>query len=311
MYTNLNSVEIEEISQEYSIGEIINYYPMSGGFTNSSYFIQTMKQKYILTISEDKTEQQVVMIANLLNHLQQHHFQTNEVIQSRNEEFVFLFNNKPIYLKKFLEGTIAEKPKVEFIEQLGTQIAKLNNIPVPDTIRSAHPYGLSYFDEVISTDLDHPYIEWLRTKSNYLQESIPDHLPKGLVHGDIFPDNLIQTEGNLKAIIDFEEFSKSPKIFDLGMATIGMFSDFDAIDMNIPRALIKGYQKVRLLDSLERQNLKLFIIYAPVATSFWRFRQFHILLPNLDKSRHYEQMVNFADSFFVMDNYKFMSEIFD
>ncbi|OLS19339.1 MAG: Homoserine kinase [Candidatus Heimdallarchaeota archaeon LC_2] len=311
MYTNFNSVEIEEISQEYSIGEIIKYYPMSGGFTNSSYFIQTMKQKYILTISEGKTEQQVVMIANLLNHLQQHHFQTNEVIQSRNEEFVFLFNNKPIYLKKFLEGTIAEKPNVKFIEQLGTQIAKLNNIPVPDTISSVHPYGLSYFDEVISTDLDHPYIEWLRTKSNYLQESIPDHLPKGLVHGDIFPDNLIQTEGNLKAIIDFEEFSNSPKIFDLGMATIGMFSDFDAIDMNIPRALIKGYQKVRLLDSLERQNLKLFIIYAAVATSFWRFRQFHILFPNLDKSRRYEQMVNFADSFFVMDNYKFMSEIFD
>ncbi len=310
LYTNLTSREIAEFAKTYSIGKVRNYYPMKRGYTNSNYFIQTNHQKYILTICEDKTPQQTRTLMNLLNHLHQHLFQSNQVIASKNDEYVLQYNDKPVYMKKFLEGEVVEKPTVQFIEHLGTRIAQLHNIKIPDDITTAFPYGLSYFAEITSIDLDHPYIEWLKTKSNYLHKSIPDQLPTGLVHGDIFPDNIIQKDGNLGAIIDFEEVSNYPFIFDLGMATTGIFADYNVIDLCFPKALVKGYQKVRMLEPLEKELLKLFTFYGAVATSFWRFRQFHIRFPTPEKSTHHQYMVDIADKLYEMDNNKFMGGVF-
>jgi len=309
-YTTLTSKEITKFAKVYSLGKIIKFYPMTGGYS-TNYFIQNKTQKYILTICEDKTRQQILTLTNLLIYLHKHHFQTNQVISSKDHEYVLEHNGKPVYLKKFLEGGIVKRPTIQFIEHLGTRIAQLHDIPCPDNIPTAFPYGLSYFDEVISSDIDHPYIEWLKTKLEYIEALIPDQLPTGLVHGDIFPDNIIQKNGNLVAIIDFEEVSNYHLIFDLGMAITGLLTIDNIVDMSYPKALIKGYQKVKSLTPIEIKFLNLFCIYAAVTTSIWRFLYFHIRFPTPEKSTHHQQMVDIADKLYEMGNSKFMSNVFD
>ena len=309
-YTILTSKEITKFANVYSLGKIIKFYPMTGGYS-TNYFIQNKTQKYILTICEEKTRQQTLTLTNLLIYLHKHHFQTNQVISSKDHEYVLEHNGKPVYLKKFLEGEIVKNPTIQFIEHLGTRIAQLHDIPCPDNIPTAFPYGLSYFDEVISSDIDHLYIEWLKNKLEYIEALIPDQLPTGLVHGDIFPDNIIQKNGNLVAIIDFEEVSNSPLIFDLGMAITGLLTIDNKVDMSYLKALIKGYQKVKSLTPIEKKFLNLFCIYAAVTTSIWRFLYFHIRFPNPEKSTHHQQMVDIADKLYEMGNSKFMSNVFD
>ncbi len=308
--TILTSEEITKFANIYSLGKIIKFYPMTGGYS-TNYFIQNKTQKYILTICEDNTRQQTLSLTNLLIYLDKHHFQTNQVISTKNREYVLEHNGKPVYLKKFLEGEIVKRPTKQFIEHLVTRIAQLHDIPCPDVIATGFPYGLLYVDEVISSDIDHPYIEWLKTKLKYLEASIPDQLPTGLVHGDIFPDNIIQKNGNLVAIIDFEEVSNYPLIFDLGTAITGLLAIDNTIDMSYPKALIKGYQKMKSLKSIEKKSLNLFCIYAAVNTSIWRFLQFHVRFPIPEKSTHHQQMVDIADKLYEMGNSKFMSYVFD
>lgn len=308
--TILTSEEIAKFANIYSLGKINKFYPMTGGYS-SNYFMQTKTQKYILTICEDKTMQQALTLTNLLIYLDKHHFRTTQVISSRNHEYVLEHKGKPVFLKKFLEGEIVKKPTIQFIEHLGTRIAQLHNIPCPDGIPIGFPYGLSYVDEVISSGIDHPYIKWLKTKLKYIEVSIPDQLPTGLVHGDIFPDNIIQKNGNLVTIIDFEEISNYPLIFDLGTAIIGLLAIDNIIDMSYSKALIKGYQKVKSLNSIEKKSLHLFCIFAAVNTSIWRFRQSHVHSPTPEKSTPHQQMVDIANKLYEMGNSKFMICVFD
>ena len=308
--TILTSKEVAKFANVYSLGKIIKFYPMKGG-SSTNYFIQSKTQKYILTICEYITKQQTLALTNLLIYLHKNHFLTNQVILSKDQEYVVEHNGKPVYLKKFLDGEIVEKPTIQFIEQLGGRIAQLHEIPCPENIQTALPYGLSYLDEVISSDIDHPYIEWLKTKLKYIAALIPEHLPTGLVHGDIFPDNIIQKNGNLVAIIDFEDVSNYHLIFDLGMAITGLLTMDKVVDMNYMKALIKGYQEVKSLTPVEIESLNLFCIHAAVTTSIWRFRQSHIRFATYEKSTDHQQMVDIADKLYEMGNSKFMSKVFD
>lgn len=309
-YTILTSKEITKFANAYSLGKIIKFYPMSGG-SSTNYFIQNKTQKYILTICEYTTRQQTLALTKLLIYLHKHHFQTNQVILSKDHEYVLEHNGKPVYLKKFLDGEIVKRPTIQFVEQLGRRIAQLHEIPCPDNIQTTSPYGLSYLDEVTSSDIDHPYIEWLKTKLEYIEALIPDQLPTGLVHGDIFPDNIIQKNGNLVAIIDFEDVSNYQLIFDLGMAITGLLTMDKIVDMSYPKALIKGYQEVKSLTPIEIKSLNLFCIYAAILTSIWRFRQSHIRFATYEKSTDHQQIVDIADKLYEMGNSEFMRIVFD
>ncbi|MHA2028214.1 MAG: phosphotransferase, partial [Candidatus Kariarchaeaceae archaeon] len=249
-------------------------------------------------------------LACLLNHLEAHGYRTTRVIKNKNDNFVIDYNGRPVYLKEFLPGRIVSKPDLSLINDVGIAIAKLHEVPIPDGLPDSFPYGMKYFHEVINLKFSHPFQNWLKQKLSYLQDQILPEIPHGLVHGDVFGDNIIQKDGSLIAIIDFEEVSKSPFVFDIGMAIVGIFADNKNIELEKAKALVSGYQSVRSLTTLEKAQLKLFCIYGAVATAFWRFRQYHIRYPIPEKFNRHEQMVEIADTLIKMDNHEFVEKIF-
>ena len=188
-------------------------------------------------------------------------------------------------------------------------IAKLHKIQVFDSIPDVYPYGLTYFTEVTTSSSSHPYIDWLNQKSQFFKEHLPNDLPRGLVHGDIFIDNLVEGIQGKLTIIDFAEVSHSPFIFDIGMALTGVCSEKKTISLRKAKALIKGYQQEREFNKMEKNSIKLFTIYAATATSAWRFQQFNVLFPTLNKFNRYQQMVDIADSLFQIKNSVFMKKV--
>jgi homoserine kinase type II len=167
-------------------------------------------------------------------------------------------------------------------------MARLHEIPAPSYLPQSFPYGRSHFAEVTDSNLRHAYIDWLSEKTRYLHKNIPQHLPMALIHGDVFFDNVIVKGDQLMAIIDFEEACHYYRGFDLGMAIVGVCRDRQGISFKQAGQLIRGYQKKAALESIERESLKAFTIYAAVATSFWRFRQYHLRRP---EPRLYEKHV--------------------
>jgi homoserine kinase type II len=310
IYTPLTNQEIAEFVEIYALGKVLNYMPLEGGSTNSNYVIESSYGKYILTISDDKTFQQAESFVNLICHLEKYDFPTSKLIRDKNNKYINNYQGKPVFLKQYLTGSIVEEAGDQMLLQIGEMMAQLHHIPVLKGLPDYCLYGIKYFSELITDKrLKDPYIQWLEKMNTFLLENMSSELPRGLVHGDIFADNIIQDNDNFVAIIDFEEAAYLPFVFDIGMAIIGTCAENDVISLAKVKLLIEGYQEKRILSQLEKDNIRIFTIYGAVATSFWRYRQFNILFPNKIRSKRYQQMVKLADSLYKMDNIEFLRKV--
>ncbi len=306
IYTQYNHSTIETLTHIFGVGDIIKFSALEGGSENTNYYVETKLGKYVLTICEKKSFRDSSNLADLLCYLEQQSIHTSKVIASKEGAKVILYDDKPITLKKYIEGEVIKDLSDPVMVQLGEIISDLHKVPAPTYLSKSFPYGRKYFSELNKEDIKHSFIQWLSVKEAYLQENIPKDLPKSLIHGDIFYDNIIIKENKLIALMDFEEACSYYRMFDLGMAIVGTCQYDNNICFEKAKHLISGYNKNQKLLSTEKETLQTFTIYAAVATAFWRFRQYHVV--HKDKLLHHKhlEMQNLADKILEYPALRFM-----
>ncbi len=295
-YARLDRTAVEGLARRFGIGDITSCSVMDGGHENTSYCIVTNSARYVLTRWDQKSLKNVTDLANLLIYLFDHGFRTSRVVVPAKEPVVVLHDEKPVMLKRYIEGDVTDDLAGNILVQLGAEMARLHAIPAPSYLPQAFPYGRGHFPDVTNSSLDHAYIDWLSDKQCYLQKRIPQHLPTALIHGDVFFDNMIVQGDQLKAIIDFEEACHYYRNFDLGMVIVGACRDRQGISFEKARRFIRAYQKETTLQSTEQESLKAFAVYAATATSFWRFRQYHLRRPEPRLHDRHVEMQKLADT---------------
>jgi len=296
LYARLDRAAVEGLARQFGIDDIAAFSVMDGGRENTNYCLETNSGKYILTLFDQKSLKHATNLASLLVYLTDHGIRTSRVVVPPKEPIVLLHNEKPVMLKRYVDGDVTAKLTGDLLCQLGEEMARLHEIPAPSYLPQSFPYGRSYFPEVTNSNLGHPYVDWLSEKISYLQKRIPQHLPMALIHGDVFFDNLIVQGERLMAIIDFEEACHYYRSFDLGMVIIGACRDGQTICFEKARRFIRGYQNDMTLESIERETLKTFAVYAAVATSFWRFRHYHRRRPEPQLYDKHVEMQTLADT---------------
>ena len=296
LYAQLDRHAVESLTRRFGIADITDFFVMDGGLENTSYCVATSSAKYVLTLWDQKSLSHATNLASLLVYLTDQGIRTSRVVVPPNESIVILHDEKPVMLKHYVEGDVSANLTGNQLVQLAEEIARLHEIPAPSYLPQSFPYGRSHFPEVTNYDIGHTYIKWLSEKSSYLQERIPQHLPMALIHGDVFFDNVIVQGDQLTAIIDFEEACHYYRCFDLGMVIVGTCLDGQGICFEKAGQIIRGYEKETNLQSIERESLKAFAVYAAVATSFWRFRQYHLLRPEPQLYDKHVEMQSLADT---------------
>jgi len=297
LYARLDRAAVEGLARRFGIDDITDFSVMDGGLENTNYRLETNSGKYVLTLCDQKLLKHATNLASLLTHLADHGIRTSRVVVPPDDgPTVILHDEKPVILKHYVGGDIAENTSGKVLVQVGEEMGRLHKISAPSYLPKSFPYGRSYFSEVIDSNLDHAYVDWLSEKKSYLQEQIPQHLPMTLIHGDVFYDNLIVQGERLMAIIDFEEACHYYRSFDLGMVIVGTCRDRQGISFQKARQFLRGYQNDTTLESVERESLQAFAVYAAVATSFWRFRQYHLLRPDPQLYDKHVEMQTLADA---------------
>lgn len=296
LYTKLDDHSINTILNQYSIGPITKWSVLEGGAENTNYLLESNHQKYILTICERKTFEETSVLVDLLKHLDNHRFKTTTVFPNKAGLNISFFENKPIVLKSYLSGKIVAQPTPQILKGIGKSMGQLHRIPAPEYLPRVYSYGKQVFSELKVTNMQHPFVDWLTEMHAYINSNLDTTLPKALIHGDVFFSNVIIDSQNTPNIIDFEEACYYYRMYDIGMAIVGLCTVDGVIDFSKAQQFIRGYEQVTLLDKEEKEMLKLFIGYAATATAFWRFRQFNIIAPTPSHQNTYLAMKKIADS---------------
>jgi len=249
-------------------------------------------------------------MGQLLLLLQEHDFPSTRIMTLNGGDIITAFQGHTIMMKAYIEGEVLENLDATMLNQVGAALATLHQIPAPSYLPSNYIGEHSVYARVKGCNIDIKYETWLHEKIACLEKNIPPSIPRALIHGDLFFDNVLFEKNSFQAIIDFEDATHYYAAYDLGMAIIGCCATSETIDLDKSRALVQGYQQLRSLLQDEKESLQLFVRYAATITSCWRFCKYNIDSVYATRADLHWQMVELEEAIDKIPKAEFLQAIF-
>ena len=258
VYTEIDSNTLAEIAAQYPLSQVDEFKGITAGVQNSNFLLTTADAKYILTIYESSANgvaaDDLPFFLNLMLHLSAQGLSCPVPLARKDGGLVSTIKNKPAALVSFLEGRSVRNPRPEHCRALGTAMAQMHLAGDRFELTRPNNHGLgnwqalferchSRADEV-SPDLTRA----MERELTRLQENWPDNLPTGIIHADLFPDNVFFLQGDISGLIDFYFACNDFYAYDLAIALNAWCFEADAtFNVTKARALMSGYQNMRPL----------------------------------------------------------------
>ena len=309
-YHEFTAVEVRHLCQQYGLS-LRNFQPLAGGHNNTNLFLNTTAGDFVLTCFDTKTVAEVDRAARTLQWFAQHHFPAPRLLPTGDGRRTCHFQDKPVFVKTFLPGHIRATLDQHHLHQIGQMAGRLHQLPLPTFLRAGYIYAPNHFLTVRGSEHDPTYERWLADQTHWLQQHLNLQLPPGLIHADLFIDNLLFAEDQLLAFIDFEDACLYPCIFDLGMALTGLCRQGSELRLTQARSLIRGYEQARPLTLAEKEALYPFTIFAATAISFWRYWKYNICHSLPEKAHLHQEMAAFASNLKAQSARQFQKFLFD
>ena len=280
--TRLDRADLEAVLDRYDVGEPVDFWPAAHGIENSNYFVRTATQgtprEWVLTILEQAPNAGAVF-APLLDLCFAAGLPVAPVRRNAAGNLQESLRGKPLLLTPRLHGSHPQEPSTAQVAALGATIAKLHlTTRNPSFATPNHPRDESWLSRMaksVSGQLtadDAGLLECaLRRVTNLLRRDDLAGLPRGIIHGDLFRDNVLFDGDRLTGLLDFHHASNGWLIYDLAVAVNDWCSDHEGrLNEGQANALLAAYHEHRPLTQAEIERFPDFMTYAALA--FWLSR---------------------------------------
>jgi homoserine kinase type II len=274
VYTSINSSDLSGWFKKFNFKDFIDFKGISSGVTNSNYVIFMPHSKFILTLFEHITIEELPFYSDLMTYLAQENFLCPKPIENNSGQALGLLKDKPALMVSFLDGKekVIRSPKSCYL--VGQYLAKLhltaNNFPQ----LNKNTRGLDWVSDMYLNLKKYLSLEdqgILELEINYHKEMDKAELPEGIIHGDLFKDNVLFLNDKVSGFIDFYYACNEKFIYDIAIAINDWCIDQDGqINKSMFLEFIKGYQSKRKLTDNEQEYLNVALRLA--ALRFWLSR---------------------------------------
>ena len=263
VYTDISEGELEAFLQEYEVGELLSYKGIAEGSENSNFLLHTSSGSYILTLYEKRVEQaDLPFFLGLMEHLASKGLSCPLPVHRRDGAVIGRIAGRSAALITFLEGMWRRRPTVVHCREVGKALAAMHlagkdfplsrpNALSVDGWRKLWDGARPRADEV-----EPGLVEEVDADFALIEQRWPENLPVGIIHADLFPDNVFFLGDRLSGVIDFYFACNDVLAYDLATClNAWCFEKDGSFNLTKGTALLAGYQGVRPLSAAEREAL--------------------------------------------------------
>ena len=266
VYTDVTDDELEEFLSSYALGQVLAFKGIAEGVENSNFFLKTEKGTFILTLYEKRVnEKEIPFFINLMEHLSQQGINCPLPIKNNSGKALGHLAGRPAALVSFLEGISIKTPTAAHCRSLGTALAELHNAGSFFSMQRTNSLSVSSWRSLLeasgkNADTVSPGLyERLEEEIFFLEKNWPRNLPSGVIHADLFTDNVFFIGNQLSGIIDFYFSCTDALAYDLAIClNAWCFEPDNSYNITKGRALITGYQSIRPLQDNEQRSFQIF-----------------------------------------------------
>jgi len=259
VYTKISRKEFNEIAADYGLPRITATREITEGSVNTHYSVETVKGKFLVKIDEVKGEMEVKRELDLLVFLRKHGFPCPSPLTDRRGRQYLEWGGKLLSVYRYIDGHYVEPEDLTpgQLENVGRVLADLHLIGKTYKKGIDNRFGFERVAEVYwdaRARLPHYFKKIIRTleeELEYLNHYLEGKLPKGIIHGDLFADNIKFKGEKIVAVLDFEAACRGKFIFDLATAVNALCFDNGCYSLKKFEALIAGYEALRTLSLAE------------------------------------------------------------
>lgn len=287
VFTRIDRLELEVFLQNYALGPLHSFEGIPSGIENTNYFVSTESGRYVLTLFEKLPPEELPFFMDLMAFLAEHQVPCPHPVPNRAGRYLNTLRAKPAALVQRLHGVSVEHPTAAQCTAVGKALAQLHLAGVEFPQQRASDHGPQWRQRVAQALTPHlsPEDRELIQAELRLSATPAAGLPQGVVHADLFRDNVLFEGERLCGIIDFYYACTDIWLFDVAITLNDWCSNADGA-LEEPRAcaLLNAYHALRPLTAQEREAWPQMLRLA--ALRFWLSRLYDRHFPRRGAITH-------------------------
>ena len=259
IYTEISFSQVQLILKDYNIGHLKKLIGIKKGIENTNYLLITNKNKFILTIYEKRVNsKELPFFMHLMTKLNAKQINCPKPILNKKRKFLFTVEKKLASITSFVHGKEKKNHSLNESKIIGNNIAKLHlatkNIKLyrKNNLSLQSWFALNNLIKKSKSKKINRLCKWIDTILQDLKKQWPSNLPSGIIHADLFHDNIFFLKKKFSGFIDLYFSCNDAYVYDLAICINAIcFDSKFKFKANKAKALIKGYQQIRKLTKKE------------------------------------------------------------
>jgi homoserine kinase type II len=286
VYTKLNFKEVNNFLKQYGIDDLKNFRGILQGVENTNYYIRTNSNEFILTIYEKRVDpKDLPFFLRLLTNLSKNNFISPKPLENLKNYTITKIKNKNATLVTFLKGKSKTKLTNNDCFEVGKVCAQLHNLTKKFEISRKNNLSINNWEKIFKKINKKKLKKTSKEKiDNYLfllKKNWPKKLPKGIIHADLFPDNIFFINKKISGVIDFYFACNDFFAYEIAICLNSLcFNNNSTFNIKKSKNLIKGYETIRKLTTKEKYFLPILAMGAAMRFFLTRLYDAH----NTDKN---------------------------
>ena len=265
VYTDVAAEDLARFLAGSDIGELLAYKGIAEGVENSNFLVHTSRGYFILTLYERRVaERDLPFFLGLMEHLASRGITCPQPVKNRAGQTLGKLAGRPAAMVTFLDGMWIRRPSAAHCAALGEALARLHLAGADFAMRRDNALSVAGWRQLYAgcggraNEVRRDLTAVLAAELDVLEREWPHGLPQGVIHADLFPDNVFFLGDRLSGLIDFYFACTDTLAYDIAIClNAWCFEQDHSYNVTKGRALLASYAKTRALSAQEWDKLPL------------------------------------------------------